>query len=177
MPLPDATPSPNKANIYEQLSSIKLEDLTRSQLDVIRNPLFLNSKSEDVLRRINLIGQSSNQMSQSGPIPGLSRIQGVSRTSDGTSTLFQPEEGEVFQLVAADITAVGGGIRFKFQLYRDSTAQVIEIKDQSVTSATDPVDFTTVPLIIDNTVYLRVNISAIGVGETGSVNAAFVRLR
>lgn len=177
MPLPNALPTPDKANIYEQLSSIKVEDLTRSQLDVIRNPLFLNNTSEDVLRRINLIGQTSNQMSNSGPIPGASRIQGVTRTSDGTSTILKPEEGEVYQVTAADITSIGGGVRFKFQLFRDATSQVIEIKDQSVTSSTDPVDFTTVPLIIDSEVYLRVNISAIGVGETGSVNVGFVRLR
>ena len=67
MPLPNAEPEPKDANIYNQLSTIQASDLTRSQLDVIRDPLFLNAQSEDVLRRILLIGQVTDQLSTSGP--------------------------------------------------------------------------------------------------------------
>ena len=43
MPLPDAEPKPNKANIYEQFSHIEVQDFTRDNLDVVRKPLNLNS--------------------------------------------------------------------------------------------------------------------------------------
>ena len=69
MPLPDANPDPENSNIYEQLRTIKASDLTRSQLDIIRDPLFLDGASEDVLRRILLVGMATDQMSLSGFIP------------------------------------------------------------------------------------------------------------
>ena len=104
MPLPEAKPTPDKANIYEQFSNIQASDLTRSQLDIIRDPLFLNSESEDVLRRILLIGQATDQLSVSGPIPRTGQI--VQQTFDEANegdliTIFKPNIGEVWLMTNA----------------------------------------------------------------------------
>lgn len=68
MPLPDSEPSPAKANIYEQFRTKTPETLDRETLDVVRKPLDLDPASEDVLRRIKLVGEVSNTLSTSGPI-------------------------------------------------------------------------------------------------------------
>jgi len=108
MPLPEAKPTPDKANIYEQFSNITVADLTRDQLDIVRDPLNLNSQSEDVLRRINLIGAASNQMSASGVIPGAGKFVTVTVTDTNKAVLFQPEEGEVYILQGLGAIVSGG---------------------------------------------------------------------
>jgi hypothetical protein len=68
MPLPDA-PIPQVSNLYRQLNSIKLGDLTNEQYEVVYNNIFLNDTSEDELRRLALIGlaRQSFSPSSSGP--------------------------------------------------------------------------------------------------------------
>lgn len=68
MPLPEAEPSPNKANIYEQFRTKNPETLDRETLNIVRSHLDLDPASEDVLRRIKLVGEVSNTLSTSGPI-------------------------------------------------------------------------------------------------------------
>tara|TARA_R100001463_G_scaffold106967_2_gene161562 strand:- start:220 stop:831 length:612 start_codon:yes stop_codon:yes gene_type:complete len=70
MPLPNAVPKPAGSNIYHQLNAIKLGDLTNEEFDIVYNPLFLNDRSEDELRRLALIGlaRQSFSSSSSGPI-------------------------------------------------------------------------------------------------------------
>ena len=47
MPLPNAKPDPAGSNVYRQLNSIKLGDLTNNQFDVVYDNVFLNDMSED----------------------------------------------------------------------------------------------------------------------------------
>ena len=70
MPLPDAEPTPNKANVYEQYSHLTVKEFSQDNYDVTKLPLNLNADSEDVLRRLELIGQVTSQLSSSGAIPG-----------------------------------------------------------------------------------------------------------
>ncbi len=176
MPLPFARP-PKDSALYQQLESTTLETLTADQLDTIKAKTFSQGTdgNEDEYRRLLLLGLASDKLSSAGPIPETGVIKTVTATSDSTETVFRPSAGEVFQLTSADATAIGGTVRFKFQMYDGSST--IEIIDQSITSSTTPIDITTVPLIIDNNVYLRVNISGISGGESGSVNVSFIRTR
>ena len=68
MPLPDSEPAPDRANIYEQLRTKTTESLDRETLNIVRSPLDLDPASEDVLRRIKLVGEVSGTLSSSGPI-------------------------------------------------------------------------------------------------------------
>lgn len=110
MPLPDAVPKPAGSNIYHQLNAIKLGDLTNEQFGIVRDPLFLNDRSEDELRRLALIGQArqSISVSSSGPIPGTGKVINVTQSSNNVVTaLLEPDAGEVWQVTGGSITGTG----------------------------------------------------------------------
>lgn len=90
MPLPDAVPKPSGSNIYHQLNSIKLGDLTNAQFDIVYNPLFLNDKSEDELRRLALIGlaRQSFSPSSSGPTGESITVYCDNDSSGGKKAIF-----------------------------------------------------------------------------------------
>lgn len=104
MPLPNAKPDPAGSNVYRQLNSIKLGDLTNNQFDVVYDNVFLNDMSEDELRRLALIGaaRQSFSASSSGPIPiaqgWLEFTQTGSTSADGFS--IKANADEVWQIVA-----------------------------------------------------------------------------
>lgn len=90
MPLPDA-PKPITSNLYRQLNSDRIEDLSPKKFAVVRNPVFTNDVSEDELRRINVAGQASGQVSGSGPIVnGVIAAKTIEQTSVGNITIFAP---------------------------------------------------------------------------------------
>ncbi len=107
MPLPDAVPKPAGSNIYHQLNAIKLGDLTNEQLSIVRDPLFLNDRSEDELRRLALIGQARQALSvsSSGPIPNTGSVIIATQNTDNVVTvLLEPGPGEVWQVTGGSIT-------------------------------------------------------------------------
>ena len=176
MSLPFAN-NPDKSSIYNDLKIKKLVDLTADDFDAFRARMDAQGVDglEDEYRRLLLLGQASNKISSSGPLSNTGLIKKITRTSDGTDTVFQPEAGESWQFVAGSCSAVSEAVRFKF-LLTDGTNDV-ELKDQSVLSnITDPVDLSTVPLYIDQSLYLKVNISSISTGS-GIAQCAFVRVR
>ena len=90
MPLPDAVPKPPGSNIYHQLNAIKLGELTNEQFDIVYNPLFLNDRSEDELRRLALIGlaRQSFSPSSSGPIGQSITVRGILTVSGQKVAMF-----------------------------------------------------------------------------------------
>ena len=107
-PLPFAPP-PKDSSLYQQLESTTLQTLTADQLDAIRVKTFSQGTegNEDEYRRLLLLGLAANQLSLSGPIRGTQKI--VTATSTGGAvTLFQPEAGQVWELVAISQTRTGG---------------------------------------------------------------------
>jgi len=121
MPLPDAEPKPAGSNIYHQLNSTKLGDLTNAQFAIVRDPLFLNDVSEDELRRLALIGQARQSLSasSSGPIPGTLKLLSFRYTSTGNN--FEDlgiGEGEVWQFNTMSMAEGGSGTAtITFTLY------------------------------------------------------------
>jgi hypothetical protein len=110
MPLPDAVPKPAGSNIYHQLNSTKLGDLTNAEFAIVRDPLFLNDRSEDELRRLALIGlaRQSISASSSGPIPNTGTvITATQSTTNVVTTLLEPAPGEVWQVTGGSITGTG----------------------------------------------------------------------
>lgn len=109
MPLPDAVPKPAGSNIYHQLNAIKLGDLTNEQLAIVRDPLFLNDRSEDELRRLALIGQARQALSvsSSGVIPGTGNVTDLDQTDANIITILEPGPGEVWQVTGGSVTGTG----------------------------------------------------------------------
>ena len=110
MPLPDAEPKPAGSNIYHQLNSTKLGDLTNAEFAIVRDPLFLNDRSEDELRRLALIGQARQSLSasSSGPIPDTQLMIEKTVTTTGYSDIHEPGPGEVWQFVAGSANSTTG---------------------------------------------------------------------
>ena len=175
MPLPDAKPAPSKANIYEQFSSIQASDLTRSQLDIVRDPLFLNDKSEDVLRRILLIGQVTDQLSTSGPIPRTAEIvqQTFNEANEGDLvTIFKPSVGEVWMLTNCSSSHSGGSSGIT-----SSSNDMVFLGQESSTGVVpfSPSPHTQVYLTSD--MFLVAQGYSIDTGETSSFKCGVIRVR
>lgn len=111
VPLPDGTnPPPAGSNVYHQLNATKLGDLTNAEFAVVRDPLFLNDRSEDELRRLALIGlaRQSISVSSSGPIPNTGTVISVDQTTTNVVTpLLEPGPGEIWQITGGSITGTG----------------------------------------------------------------------
>ena len=179
MPLPDAEPAPDKANIYEQFSSIKVSDFTRTQLDIVRDPLYLNSESEDVLRRLLLLGSVTNQLSSSGAIPGTGQVIVTGNIeATGNIDVFQPEVGESYRLQTISIDPSGSGTkRVIGYLYDATSTELTEIFDTgNFTTEAEEIKFQG-PLSLDNNLYFRVNIAAAGVGNGSNIKCAVIQDR
>ena len=111
MPLPDANqPVASDSNIYHQLNAIKLGELTNAQFAIVQDPLFLNDRSEDELRRLALIGlaRQSISVSSSGPIPNTGNVFEADQTTTNVITaLLEPGPGEVWQVTGGSVTGTG----------------------------------------------------------------------
>jgi|TARA_R110001599_G_C12079211_1_gene644915 hypothetical protein len=182
MPLPEAKPTPDKANIYEQFSNIQASDLTRSQLDIIRDPLFLNSESEDVLRRILLIGQATDQLSVSGPIPRTGQIvqQTFNEANEGDLiTIFKPNIGEVWLMTNASSSHSGGssGVSIFIADQTSSSSDMVFLGQESSTGVVpfNPSPHTQVYLTSD--MFLVGQGYSIDTGETSSFKCGVIRVR
>lgn len=179
MPLPNAKPDPEESNVYKQLSSIKASDLTRSQLDVIRDPLFLNDESEDVLRRILLIGQATDQLSSSGAIPRSQQIVQETYSSTGSNVFFKPPVGEVHILCGGDTLASGGTGSIQWQL--SDASGTIALLFQTSVSGQEPIGQNSTnnnmitPVYITSDTYLVANVSAVATSVRASL--VFIRIR
>jgi len=106
LPIPDA-PEPKKSNVYKQLSSEQLGSMSKTNFDIVQDPVFIAQDNEDELRRINLVGAATSMKSFSGPIPGTGKIETFSQSvSSGTTyDVWTPSSGEVWELVSADYSA------------------------------------------------------------------------
>ena len=124
MPLPDAEPKPNKANVYEQYSHLTVKEFSQDNYDVTKQPLNLNSDSEDVLRRLELIGQVTNQLSSSGPIPGTIQYFEINGVNNATSYIdFGPGVWAVMDII---VLYTGGSGNIAFRAYHYDGVQPLE---------------------------------------------------
>ena len=109
MPLPFAPP-PSQSKIYQDLKNLKLSEVTADQFDSLKGVLYAQGvdSSEDEMRRLNLVGQASNQQSASGPIPGTLVIQAILTDTSGSKSgnLKVAAAGEVWQLYGFCVSAM-----------------------------------------------------------------------
>ena len=106
MPLPFA-PKPDESKVYQSLTSVLLDDVTASQFDSLRATVYAQGSdgAEDEYRRLLLLALASNKYGF-GPIDECTITK--TRTTDNAKiTIFQPEEHEVWQLIAAGATTSG----------------------------------------------------------------------
>lgn len=182
LPLPDAEPSPDRSNVYEQLRTIKASDITRSQLDIIRDPLYLDSASEDVLRRVLLIGSATDQLSVSGPIPRTAEI--INQTFNEANendlvTLWKPGVGEVWILNCASASFNGGTSGISLFL-ADQSSTSVDMVFLGQESSSGVVPFNPSPhrdIYITSETYLVGQGYSIDTGESSTLKVGVIRVR
>ena len=191
MPLPNAKPDPAGSNVYRQLNSIKLGDLTNNQFDVVYDNVFLNDMSEDELRRLALIGaaRQSFSASSSGPIPiaqgWFEQDQTVGTSAGGVS--FKATAGEVWQIVAIGVrndTSPSTSQSYNFYWSKDDTFDLSKgLLQNSVSSGSTNVGWEvldegiTQPLYVTGDVYLHMYSGMEGGVSTVTWRIYYVRVR
>jgi len=174
-------PNPNNQDIYNQLATIPLSEVTAEQIEKLTGPVTLSSNNQDSLLTMNTVNQAAMRDGMAMPDTGI--IVKVTSTDNATLTVLKPNPGEVWQLNAASATATGGAVRFKLGLITgdvpDITSDFVEIADVSPTSTSIQFSFVDLPgpLYVDSKTWMVINFSSIGVGEEGDCRVAFVRVR
>jgi hypothetical protein len=180
MPLPFAPP-PKDSSLYQQLESTTLQTLTADQLDTIKGKTFSQGTqgNEDEYRRLLLLGLAADQISLGGPIPGTQKIttSGVI-TSTGDTTLFQPDQNQVWVCVGVQMDASGGSGSVTAVLNYYDGANKVRIEMASTAGTAEfNITSTAGPLYVSNEVYPVVTTSSLTAGEQVIYNAAFIRVR
>ncbi len=182
VPLPDGTnPPPQGSNVYHQLNATKLGDLTNQEFSIVRDPLFLNDRSEDELRRLALIGQArqSLSVSSSGPIPGTAQIieknYGASYSPDDGAyyTVFTPAAGQVWEFQGFFIYSATGLSGFDISIKDNVNNTRIIIADGN---SGDVFDNGFAPFTIDENTTLQFNPKGT-ITSDASANSYLVQVR
>jgi hypothetical protein len=184
MPLPNAKPDPAGSNVYRQLNSITLGDLTNQQFDKVYQNVFLNDMSEDELRRLALVGaaRQSFSASSSGPIPGGQRIIETDiSTPNSYVTVFTPDEGEVWQFQGFNSrggSGLVGTLIYELDLYNPNTTERLLLIDASSSSSSDfPITESGQPYPIYLTYPHVCRVRVEGTFTTSLVSTGFFRVR
>lgn len=83
------------------------EIFTVTDFDLVKNQVHLEEENFQLMEALNTMGQITNMQSQSGPIPGTQKIVSVSSTG-AAATVFRPDQGQVWELVAISQTRTNG---------------------------------------------------------------------
>ena len=171
---------PEKSSIYQDVKTTTLQDLTPDQFDAFRSRMFAEGVNglEDEYRRLILLGLASDKLSVSGPMPGTMKLVDASSSSGGSSfTIFRPDPGQVWQLIAMDFTITGGTGNTTIINYLRSTTDSVKIYEvttaQTSIVISDDID---APIYFTYDVYLE-GIWARTGATNGNYTAAVVRVR
>ena len=159
MPLPYAPP-PKDSKVYRDLKNLKISGVTADQIDTLKNELFAQGVdgSEDEMRRLQLLGQVTNQASGSGPIPATFVIQQIVADTSGTKAgnLKVASAGEVWQLYGfcvASMTGRSGSVLHEVFLRDTTNSRDAEIIDVSASSSQLPFHETSLyPVFVDENI-------------------------
>jgi flagellar basal body rod protein FlgF len=79
-----------------------LDGITSDNFDELKNLAFITPENKEYFEDMLRIGQLSNQLSASGPIPGSMTTRLMEITSPTTTDAFIPDIGESWIMIAAD---------------------------------------------------------------------------
>jgi hypothetical protein len=187
MPIPDAN-EPKDSNVYKQLSSEQLGTISKSNFDIVQDPVFIDQNNEDELRRINLVGSATGMKSYSGPIPGTAFIHVTSNPSSSAQDGFIPEAGEVWLWMGggASLGSASGTIKSYTSMYtpargrnHDGAAASFVIVEETTTSDYTAISYD-VPdtnIYVTSNNYLRIQINGTYTSSESSVKMGYVRVR
>ena len=109
---------------------------------------FANAKDIDA---INAVGQATNLQSQSGPIPDTQFVLETDGITNSHKTVYQPDAGQVYQLVAASIISLDGANNVILNIEDATTTTRVQIDTFNGTS--NPMELNE-PIFISNSAFL-----------------------
>lgn len=107
---------PKDSNIYRELSSIQLKDLTQDEFETQIKGIFIDAPQEDDLRRVILVGHSTGQLGGSAICSNSQVVQAFDLQENTKKTILEPATGERFGLQAFSISDLGGRSRVDFRV-------------------------------------------------------------
>jgi hypothetical protein len=183
MPLPEAT-DPKDSRLYDLFKGQKIEDFSVDNLDKLRDTIFIEPHSEDLMRRIVLLGEVSGQLSLAGPIPRTAQQYSSSVTYSGAATvnqeLFKPDAGEVWQYNQASVRMQGGSSGITLFLGTDLVTSTNNVMlGQESSSGTQPFDLVgqQSPIYITSEQFLIAQHYSLASGESSEVRVSVIRVR
>jgi len=186
MPLPFAPP-PSESKLYRDLKNLKLSEVTADQFDSLKGALFAQGvdSSEDEMRRLNLVGQASNQQSASGPIAGTAQATtsvSISDTGNYDAGGFTPGEGEVWQIMGLSVTVTNDSGTTSYYGYIKDSDTGTEVYVGATSSSSTNVSLWTDsdyknPVFITDTCTLQVTVGSTANMDSYVTKLAAIRVR
>jgi len=95
--------------LYEQLNTLKLSDVSATNISNVTDPLHLQKTNEDALRTTVLVN-TATMRNDGGPIPATSTVQQVDWDDGGGSLTYimTAAAGEVWRIMTGAYTSTGG---------------------------------------------------------------------
>jgi len=174
MPLPYAPP-PKESKVYTDLKNLKITGVTVDQLDTLKGVLFAQGVdgSEDEMRRLKLIGEVSNQNSASGPIAGTQFVLDTTGITNSYISVYQPDAGTVYQLIAGNIITLDGAASMILNLEDSTTGNRVQI--DTFNSTGNPLELNE-PIYVTNEAFLSVRTSDAS-GGNARLATSLIRVR
>lgn len=164
-------------NIYEQLNTKKLSNVTAAEVMNITDKTHIQFQNEFDLERYNLINQALYRDGM--PMPNTQRIVQATYTDTGSNDFFVPGIGEIWVLCGGDTVSSGGTGSINWQL-KDEAGTIAMIFQTSI-SGQEPIGQNSTnnnlmtPIYISNKNYLVANVTAVATSVRASLS--FIRIR
>lgn len=157
-----------------------LDGFDAAKLDQLKKAAFIMPSNMEYIRDMLQVGWVTGQLSSAGPIPNSGQI--VTTTDLGanaTTTLFEPDNGEVWVICTLSGQKAGGVTTANFQFYlEDAAGNKSYLCDFNGTSGAIPINeggFVT-PIYFDNNAVLKVSTTLIA-GSYGTITATAQLMR
>lgn len=172
-------PNPNTQDIYNQLATIDLANITAEQIENLTKSVKLSASNQDALIVMNIINQAA--MRDGKPMGGTMKCLQKSATESGTQyTIFQPAVGEVWQVSGSFSTSgsgISGTVFLEIKLRDLVNGITVELISTSTTSGTDVpmTEVTQNPIVFDENMALQVE--ATGTFTSMTFAVPIIRIR
>ena len=149
-----------------------------ADFETVKNQVTLQLSNLELLNVLNTIGQVTNTQSQSGPIPGTQKIIQATYTSTTDDAIFfQPDKGQVWQLVGGDTLGTGGTGTINWSL-KDSNG-VLALMFISSINGQEPIGDNSTglkyPIFVSHDNFLFANVTSVATSVRASLS--FIRVR
>ena len=141
--------------------------------DTVKNQVTLQLSNLELLNVLNTIGQVTNKQSKSGPIPDTQFVSETNSITNSHKTVFQPDRGQVWQLVAASIITLDGASNMILNIEDSTSSTRVQIDTFNGTS--NPMELNE-PIFISNTAFLTCRTDSASSGNA-RLSVSLVRVR